>query len=67
MNKLIIAKSLRTSFNKIQSDLLTAGMMDDSFLLHQVREMQDTYKEFRTIADDLKKNNRDDYDKLLGL
>jgi hypothetical protein len=67
MNTLLIAKALRTTFNTMQKDILTQSYMDDDFLIQQVREMQDTYKEFKKITEDLKKNNPIDYDKLLGI
>tara|TARA_R110000737_G_scaffold221738_1_gene237120 strand:+ start:285 stop:488 length:204 start_codon:yes stop_codon:yes gene_type:complete len=67
MNTVLIAKALRTTFNTMQKDLLTTSYMDDDFLIQQVREMQDTYKEFKKITEDLKKNSPDDYDKLLGI
>jgi hypothetical protein len=67
MNTLLIAKALRTTFNTMQKDILTQSYMDDDFLIQQVREMQDTYKEFKKITEDLKKNNPSDYDKLLGI
>jgi hypothetical protein len=65
MNTLLIAKALRTTFNTMQKDILTQSYMDDDFLIQQVREMQDTYKEFKKITEDLKKNNPIDYDKLV--
>jgi hypothetical protein len=67
MNTLLIAKALRATFNTMQKDILTQSYMDDDFLIQQVREMQDTYKEFKKITEDLKKNNPSDYDKLLGI
>jgi hypothetical protein len=67
MNTLLIAKALRATFNTMQKDILTLSYMDDDFLIQQVREMQDTYKEFKKITEDLKKNNPIDYDKLLGI
>jgi hypothetical protein len=65
MNTLLIAKALRATFNTMQKDILTQSYMDDDFLIQQVREMQDTYKEFKKITEDLKKNNPIDYDKLV--
>jgi len=67
MNKLVIAKALRKSFNAIQSELLTQSYMSDEYLVEQVREMQLQHAEFRRMADDLKKNSLEDYEKLLGL
>ena len=67
MNTLLIAKALRTTFNTMQHDLLTQSYMNDAFLIQKVREMQDTYEEFKKITEELKKNSPEDYDKLLGL
>jgi len=67
MNTLLIAKALRTTFNTMQKDLLSQSYMDDDFLIQQVREMQDTYEEFKKITEELKKNSPSDYNKLLGI
>ena len=66
-NKMIIAKALRMTFNQIQSDLLTLTYMDDEYLLDRVREMQDTHRIFRKVADELKVESRKHYDELLGI
>jgi hypothetical protein len=67
MNKLIIAKALRTSFNTKQQELLKATWMDDNMLLKLMREVQEEHAEFKRIADDMRKNDRDSYDRLLGI
>jgi len=67
MNKLIVAKALRTSFNSKKSELLKASYMSDEYCIKMVREMQEEHKEFETLVDDIKKNDRASYDKLLGL
>ena len=67
MNKLLIAKSLRTTFNEMQTDLLTLTYMDDEYLLGRVKEMQEVYSEFRKLAEELKTKSPEEYNKLLGM
>lgn len=67
MNTLIIAKALRTSFNTKQQELLKATWMSDDMLLKLVREAQAEHAEFKRIAADMRENDKDSYDKLLGL
>jgi|TARA_B110000908_G_scaffold33529_1_gene40192 hypothetical protein len=65
--KLIIAKALRSKFNEIQHDLLTLTYMGDEYILDKVREMQDTYRVFSKVSDELKAESREHYEKLLGV
>ena len=67
MNKLLIAKSLRGSFNEMQADLLTLTYMDDEYLLSRVKEMQEVYSEFSKLANELKTKSPEEYNKLLGM
>ena len=67
MNKLLIAKSLRTTFNEMQTDLLTLTYMSDEYLLNMVKEMQEVYSEFRKLAAELKTKSPEEYTKLLGM
>lgn len=67
MNKLIIAKALRTSFNAKQQELLKASWMDDDMILKLTRELQAEYTEFNRITKDMRENDKDSYNKLLGL
>lgn len=68
MNKVIICKALRTTFNKIQSDLLTETYMSDEYLAEKVREMQAMYKEFKLICEEIKEESQEVYEKeILGI
>lgn len=67
MNKLIVAKALRTSFNSKKNELIKASYMDDEYCIKMVREMQAEHKEFEIIVADIKENDRKAYEKLLGL
>lgn len=67
MNNLIIAKALRTSFNTKQQELLKADWMSDEMVLKLMREVQAEHAEFKRIVADMRKNDRDSYDELLGL
>lgn len=67
MNKLIIAKSLRANFHNIQKELLEADYMGDEYLIKHMRQAQEAYKEFKLIINDLRDNDPDSYEKLLGL
>lgn len=64
MDKLTIAKVLRSSFNQKQAELLKVSYMDDAFCLKIMRDMQAEYKEFRVLVADLKANDKESYDKL---
>lgn len=67
-SKIVIAKALRTTFNKIQSDLLTETYMDDEYLAERVREMQEAYREFKLICKEIKEESPGVYEKeILGL
>lgn len=67
MNKLTIAKALRTSFNAKQKELLDSTYMGDDYCLNRVREMQDEYREFKVLTADMRENDEESYNKLLGL
>jgi hypothetical protein len=67
MNTLIIAKALRTSFNAKQQELLKASWMDDEMILKLMREVQAEYSEFDRITKEMRANDKDSYDNLLGL
>lgn len=67
MNKLIIARSLRANFHAIQDKILETDYMGDEWLIKRVREAQEAYKEFKKVAEDLRDNDPEAYEKLLGL
>jgi len=68
MKKIIYAKALRSSFSSISNDLLKEDYMDDVWLLEKVRRMQQEYREFNCLAEEIKEANYDLYKKeILGI
>ena len=66
--KVITAKALRTAFNNTQSELLKQSYMDDEHLTKQVREMQEQYKVFKALVEEIKAEDEDVYEKqILGI
>ena len=64
----VIAKALRSSFCEKKSDLLSGSWMSDETVVKLVREMQEEYKHFKRLCDDIKQDDEKAYNvEILGL
>jgi hypothetical protein len=66
--KIVIAKSLRKSFNDAQQETLKSGYMSNEWLLKRMREAQEEHRLFRDIVEDIQEENEEEYRKqILGV
>lgn len=66
--KVLIAKALRKSFQATQSELLKCSYYDNERLAEMVRTIQEEYKQFNKIVEEIKESDRELYEKeILGL
>lgn len=66
--KIVIAKSLRKSFNETQNNLLRDHYMSDEYLMPKLREAQAEYKEFKRLVDEIELEDKALYaSEILGL